>query len=38
MDIGEPQRIWESEPLDEPVEIPMEPAEAEPAGEPARSA
>lgn len=31
MDIGDPQRVWESEPLEEPAEEPVEPAELEPA-------
>jgi hypothetical protein len=33
MDIGEIERIWESEPLEEPIHIPEEPVE--PAREPA---
>lgn len=33
MDIGEPQRVWESEPLEEPVVIPEEPALPEPQRE-----
>ena len=35
MDIGEPQRVWESEPLDDPIEMPVDPTESEPAREPA---
>jgi hypothetical protein len=30
MDIGEPQRVWESEPLEEPLVIPDEPTPAVP--------
>lgn len=34
MDIGEIQRVWESEPLEEPGFVPEEPVPAEPANEP----
>jgi hypothetical protein len=30
MDIGEPKRVWEVEPIDEPVFLPEEPAPAAP--------
>jgi len=30
MDIGEPKRIWESEPLDDPATLPSEPPPAKP--------
>lgn len=37
MDIGDPQRIWESEPLHDPVEVPEAPMEREHEGDPAPS-
>jgi hypothetical protein len=33
MDIGEPQRIWEVEPIDEPAAVPEEPIPADPRRE-----